>query len=178
MSKKKQALIEHAEQLFYDYGFHATGLKRIIQEADVALMTLYNHFASKEELILEVLKNRERKYFSILESEVAAGGQSVVYTLAEAHCGWIREHDTNGCMFLRAKEEFSSSDSHEIVRYVDDHKKSLLEFFERQGISRSDSVQLVILFEGATASSETLDIDDVVEAFMRSIKMMDLEAQA
>lgn len=170
VSKKKQDLIEHAEQLFYNNGFHATGLKRIIQEANVALMTLYNHFDSKEDLILEVLKSREEKYFSILKAAVSNSKGPIVLSLSEAHSAWIRKHDTNGCMFLRAKEEFSSNDGHEIVRYVNEHKSSLLNFFEELGFSYSEAAQLVLLFEGATALAETLDVDDVNKAFIDSIK--------
>ena len=37
MSKKRQDLINHAERLFYENGFHSVGLKRVISEANVAL---------------------------------------------------------------------------------------------------------------------------------------------
>ncbi|QQK75289.1 TetR family transcriptional regulator [Salicibibacter cibarius] len=174
MSKKKQNLIEHAEQLFYDHGFHAVGLQRIIKEANVALMTLYHHFDSKESLVLEVLKRREEKYFSILKSSVRNSDSSIVWSLSVAHSDWIRKHDTNGCMFLRAKEEFSSNDDHEIAQYVNQHKRSLLAFFAEVGLSHSEATQLVLLFEGATALSETLNVDDVTAALMHSIKSMGL----
>lgn len=174
MSKKKQDLIEHAEQLFYNHGIHAIGLKRIVKEANVALMTLYNHFDSKEDLILEVLKKREEKYFYMLKSYVRNSKSSTVWSLAEAHIDWIRKHDRNGCMFLRAKEEFSSNDDHEIVQYVNEHKRSLLAFFEELGFNHSEATQLVLLFEGATALSETLNVDDVEMAFIHFIKSMEL----
>ncbi|RKL64707.1 TetR family transcriptional regulator [Salipaludibacillus neizhouensis] len=174
MSKKKQDLIVHGEQLFYNHGFHAIGLKRVIKEANVALMTLYNHFDSKEDLILEVLKNREEKYFSMLKSHVRNSKIQSIYSLADAHIDWIRKHNKNGCMFLRAKEEFSYNDDHEIVQYVNEHKRSLLAFFEELDFNYSEAIQLVLLFEGATALSETLNVDDVEIAFIHSIKSMDL----
>ncbi|PWU67435.1 TetR/AcrR family transcriptional regulator [Gracilibacillus dipsosauri] len=174
MSKKKQDIMEHAEQLFYKHGFHGVGLKRIVEESNVALMTLYNHFHSKEDLILEVLKRREEQYFSILKSSVKNAKSSIILSLSEAHIDWIRKHDTNGCMFLRAKEEFSSNDNYEIVQYVNEHKRSLLDFFEELGFDHSEAAQLVLLFEGATALSETLNVDEVAMAFINSIKSMGL----
>ena len=57
-SLKKEALLDVAEKLFYEYGFRGVGLKQIIREANVANMTLYNHFSSKEQLVEEVLKQR------------------------------------------------------------------------------------------------------------------------
>ncbi|WP_117170159.1 TetR/AcrR family transcriptional regulator [Paraliobacillus sediminis] len=176
MSKKKQDLIEHAEKLFYNHGFHAIGLKRIIKESNVALMTLYNHFDSKEALILDVLKKRDEKYFTILKSAVRNSKSSPLLSLAEVHIDFIRKNNKNGCMFLRAKEEFSSDEDHEIVQYVTEHKRSLLAFFEELSFNHSEAIQLVLLFEGATALSESLNMDDVEMAFIDSIKSMDYGA--
>lgn len=58
MSQKKQDILSVAERLFYEYGFKGVGLKQIIQEANVATMTLYNHFESKDNLVAQVLKQR------------------------------------------------------------------------------------------------------------------------
>ncbi len=171
MSKKKEDLLEHAEDLFYKHGFHSVGLKRVVKEANVALMTLYNHFDSKEDLILEVLKRREKKYFSYLESSVIKPkNNSIALSLAEANIRWIRLHETNGCMFLRAKEEFSSDSNQEIVRYVNEHKKSLIRFFEKLNFDHCESTRLALLFEGATALSEILNVDDVARELIHSIE--------
>ena len=48
MSQKKQDILGVAERLFYESGFRGVCLKQIIQEANVATMTLYNHFESKD----------------------------------------------------------------------------------------------------------------------------------
>lgn len=63
MSSKKEDLLNKAEILFYEHSFHSIGLKRVINEANVAVMTLYNHFASKEDLIMEVLKEEKKILF-------------------------------------------------------------------------------------------------------------------
>ncbi len=65
-SKKKDDILKTAEELFYKHGFHSIGVKRILEEAGVATMTMYNHFASKEDLIKEILLNREEMYFRLL----------------------------------------------------------------------------------------------------------------
>src|SRR4029079_6900968 len=58
-SKARQRILETAERLFYQEGVRAVGIDRIIAEARVAKMSLYKHFPSKDDLILEVLKYRE-----------------------------------------------------------------------------------------------------------------------
>ena len=51
-STKRDQLIDTALDLFSRDGFQATGIDRILAESGVAKMTLYNHFKSKDELIL------------------------------------------------------------------------------------------------------------------------------
>ncbi|HAD87737.1 MAG TPA: TetR family transcriptional regulator, partial [Rhodospirillaceae bacterium] len=58
-SSKRQLLIDTALDLFRREGYHATGIDRVIAEAGVARMTLYNHFKSKDELILAALRHRD-----------------------------------------------------------------------------------------------------------------------
>ena len=44
-------------RLFGEHGFHATGIDRIAEEANVSKKTMYKHFRSKEELIIAALKH-------------------------------------------------------------------------------------------------------------------------
>lgn len=69
---------------------------------------------------------------------------------------WIRKHDTNGCMFLRAKEEFSSNDNYKIVQYVN-IKDHYWIFFEELGINNNEAAQLVLLF----SLLENLNVDRI-----------------
>src|ERR1044072_324696 len=59
----RERLIDTAIALFNRYGFHATGVDRIVAAAKVAKKTLYAHFPSKEELILAAL-SRKRAAFA------------------------------------------------------------------------------------------------------------------
>ena len=58
----RERILETAERLFYAEGIRAVGVDRIIAEAGVAKMTLYNHFASKDDLILAALQHREATF--------------------------------------------------------------------------------------------------------------------
>ncbi|WP_142829637.1 TetR/AcrR family transcriptional regulator [Planococcus soli] len=161
MSSKKEDLLVTAERLFYSHGFHAIGLKAIVQEAGVALMTLYNHFNSKEELILEILNRREQAYFDLLEQAKQNETGSIENRLAAGHLIWLKNSSSNGCMFLRAKEEFGNAPDQLIVQKVYSHKEKMLQFFQSNGLSPSVALQLSLLFEGATSLSETMDIEKI-----------------
>ena len=55
-SAKRDRLIDTALELFNRDGYRATGIDKILAESGVAKMTLYNHFGSKDELILAALR--------------------------------------------------------------------------------------------------------------------------
>ena len=61
-STKRDHLIDTALELFSRDGFQATGIDKILKESGVAKMTLYNHFKSKDELILAVLRRRDETF--------------------------------------------------------------------------------------------------------------------
>lgn len=166
MSSKKEALLITAERLFYSHGFHAIGLKAIVQEAGVALMTLYNHFDSKEELILEILDRREQTYLVFLEQAKNNEKGSIQKRLAVGHLQWLKNSASNGCMFLRAKEEFSNAPDQLIVQKVYSHKEKMLQFFQSCGLSPLTALQLSLLFEGATSLSETTEIEKIEDSFI------------
>ena len=48
-------IIESACRLFIDQGYHGTSMRQIAQAADLALGSIYNHFATKDEIFAAVL---------------------------------------------------------------------------------------------------------------------------
>lgn len=56
-----------ADKLFYEKGIKSVGIDTIISESGVAKMSLYNHFSSKENLVIEYLNNRGKIFFSDFE---------------------------------------------------------------------------------------------------------------
>lgn len=104
---KREALLAAAERLFYEEGFHATGIDRVVTEAGVARMTLYNHFPSKEALIEAVLARRYRRYLEDLGAAVEAAEPSgAVAALAARHCEWLERVSNRGCIVMKAIGEF------------------------------------------------------------------------
>ncbi len=115
---------------FYEYGFSGVGIKQIINEANVANMTLYNHFASKEELVKEVLKKREERYWSYLDSFQNDQDYSPLINLVLAHGQWLEKESPQGDMFLRAIEDFTGINS-DIEVIARGHKSNLLSYLKR-----------------------------------------------
>src|SRR5687768_4545275 len=55
----RDRLIDTAIDLFYQHGFHAVGLDRVIAETGVTKTTFYKHFESKDDLIVAAIERRD-----------------------------------------------------------------------------------------------------------------------
>ena len=54
-SSKRQEIVDRAYRLFYDGGFHATGVDAVMADTGISKRTLYKYFPSKEHLVEAVL---------------------------------------------------------------------------------------------------------------------------
>ncbi|MGL6252017.1 MAG: TetR/AcrR family transcriptional regulator, partial [Billgrantia desiderata] len=107
-ASKRDHLLATAERLFYEQGFHATGIDRIVAAAGVVRMTLYNHFASKEALVAAVLQTRHARFISSLDAATATAppGQAT-RALVDAHGRWLERCSQQGCIMVKAMGEFA-----------------------------------------------------------------------
>ena len=120
----RQRLVETAERLFYAEGIHSVGIDRIIAEAGVAKMTLYNHFPSKDDLILGVLEYREEVFDAYFEQglarHTAAGLDRLDAFFATLH-DWFASSRFRGCMFINATVELANP-KHPGAKFSLEHK--------------------------------------------------------
>ncbi len=102
-----------AWRLFYRDGYRAVGIDTLLAEAGVAKMTLYNHFPSKEALIVALLESRDQEFRAAIAAKVAAAGRSPAKRLL-AVFDWLEEwfasEDFKGCAFIRALSEYPEAD--------------------------------------------------------------------
>jgi AcrR family transcriptional regulator len=126
-SAKRQHLLATAWQLFYRDGYRTVGIDTLLAEADVAKMTLYNHFSSKDDLIVAVIRKRSEEVLAGLSEAVDAAGRSLEARLL-AVFDWLEvlfaSHDFNGCAFIRALSEFPDP-AHPIHEAAWRHKQSV-----------------------------------------------------
>jgi len=101
-SGKRDHLVDTALELFYKDGLHATGVDKILEEAGVARMTLYNHFKSKDELILATLRRRDEKFRNWFMRAVERLGKTPrgrLLAIFDALEEWFSGKDYCGCMY-------------------------------------------------------------------------------
>ncbi|WP_442508384.1 TetR/AcrR family transcriptional regulator [Novipirellula sp. SH528] len=154
-SDARQRILETAERLFYAEGVRAVGIDRIISESEVAKMTLYNHFASKDELILAVLMYREEQFKSMFDKSIkrhAKKGLTLLEAFFAALKDWFRSPGFRGCSFINAAVELADSE-HPASQFASAHK---VRFHER-------IKEILVESEGAKAADVAPAISLVVE---------------
>ncbi len=110
---RRDELVDSAMKVFYRNGFHNTGLDMIVKESGISRMTLYNHFKSKDELIIATLRRRDEIFRNQLMMFVDdAEGDPVerILSVFDYHQAWFHEDTFSGCMFINASAEYADSD--------------------------------------------------------------------
>ena len=156
-SGKRDHLVDTALELFYREGFHATGIDRILETAGVARMTLYNHFKSKDELIVAVLRRRDEKFrnwFMRTVERLASKPEDRLLAIYDALNEWFSNKDFCGCMFINASAEFGNSG--DPIHMVSAEHKQLVRRYLGElvkdvdaGEAESLADELMLLMEGA-----------------------------
>jgi len=66
----RESILGAAERLFAERGFAATSVRDIVGEAGTSAPSLYHFFGSKENLVVELIKDRHATYCDALESDL------------------------------------------------------------------------------------------------------------
>ena len=160
-SDARQRLVETAERLFYAEGIHAVGIDRIIAEAGVAKMTLYNHFASKDDLILAVLHYREEQVNEMFAKSIerhVRKGMGRLDAFFAALKDWFKSSGFRGCSFINASVELADT-RHAAWQFSAQHKERfhdlLAEIITDTAGAKAASVApaVALLVEGAIVTA-------------------------
>ncbi len=156
-ASKKTILIEKALETYYTGGFQAVGMDRLAKETGISKTSMYKHFRTKEDLILEVLNLRDenfRNWFVRRIDELASSPVERLTAIFDVLGEWFHEDGFLSCMFIRASSEYPNSD-HPIHMSSAKHKRLLLTYViglaEQAGVPDPGQLarQLMLLKEGA-----------------------------
>ena len=158
-----------AAELFYRNGIHATGVELVAQQANVSKRTLYQHFASKNELVDNYLRGFDARGGSPTEKRLYDADLPARDRLL-AIFDMRRSDVVRGCPFHNAAVESAGSlvSTDEIVRtHKSDFTNRLIAVAREAGAADPHLLgqQLAVLFEGATALATSMnDTAPVVHA--------------
>ena len=108
----RERILHTALDLFYAHGFHAVGLDRILAEVGVTKTTFYNHFESRDALVLECVKLRDTWEIEEFQRQVQARGgydpRALLLAIFDVMDAWFNDERYRGCLFIAASAEFPS----------------------------------------------------------------------
>jgi AcrR family transcriptional regulator len=105
----REHLLDVAEDLFYRYGIHVTGVDAIAGRAGVAPTTLYRLFGSKDELVAAYVERYAAGYQGWIESMTSDSRLSArerILAFFDALTDVTRPETFRGCPFLMTLAEY------------------------------------------------------------------------
>src|SRR5437667_3122626 len=160
----RERIIAVAADLFYRHGIRAIGVEAIAEAAGTNKMTLYRHFASKDELVAEYLRQSAKLADACWDR------------LAQAHPGdtraqlraWLAEMadhlantDERGCALANAAVELPEKD-HPARRVIEEFKTAqrnrIIELCAAADLAEPELLadELFLLLEGVRVTAQSM----------------------
>jgi AcrR family transcriptional regulator len=161
--RPRERIVACALDLFHRNGIRGVGVEAIVEAAHTNKMTLYRHFDSKDDLILEYLNYKGRKTdetWAKIEATWPGDPVSQLYGLIRQVAKSIDE-DERGCDLANAAVELTEQ-GHPGLKVIEDfkvqHRNRLAKLCEAAGASQPDLLadSLMLLIEGARVSRRSV----------------------
>ena len=153
----RNQILKVADELFYRDGIHTTGVDTIIAQSNVAKTTLYRYFPSKDDLVVEYLKDRDRRFWECIEvtlNQAPDNPKAKLVAIFEWVENLIAQPDCYGCPFLITITEFPSLEypGHQVaLAHKNKLRERLVELAKQAGVAKPEELgaHLLMLLDGA-----------------------------
>ena len=168
-------ILAAAGELFYRHGIRAVGVDAIAEAAGTNKMTLYRHFASKDELVAEYLRQSAHAADECwVRFAQAHPGDPLAQLRAwlEEMAGHLAEPDERGCALANAAIELPDKD-HPARRVIEEfkraHRMRLVRLSQDAGLSEPELLadELHLLLEGARVTAQSVGTEGLAARLLR-----------
>lgn len=149
----QERILETADRLFYRQGIRVVGVDTVAAEIGISKRTLYNHFPSKDDLIVAYLSRRLRP----IEASDLPPAEQILEDFDRLERA-MRRNGYRGCPFMNAVAELADP-THAAHQIAVAHKEKRRTLFRKLliqlEVANPDSLatQIMILGEGAVAQA-------------------------
>jgi AcrR family transcriptional regulator len=171
----RERILAVAMELFYRHGIRAVGVEAIAEAAGTNKMTLYRHFASKDELVAEYLRR-------LADKASATWGRLAVEHPGNPRAqlrGWLQQMaahvgsgDQRGCALANAAVELPEKD-HPARRVIETFKTAqrqrIIDLCAAAELNQPEMLadELFLLLEGARVTAQSIGRDGLGDRLMR-----------
>ena len=160
----RERILQAARELFYRDGIRAVSVDALAAAARTNKMTLYRHFASKDELVaayLNELSGRSDELWQSVRAGHPGDAQAQLRALLRRVSRFADEFSGRGCPLANAAIELAEP-RHPARRVIEAHKRRsrerLVQLCREAGYAQPERVadELFLLIEGARVSLQSV----------------------
>lgn len=173
--------MDAAADRFYREGFHGVGLDRILDDVGVTKTTFYNHFESKDDLIIAMLEKRDRieteDLFESIRARAGDDPRARLLAVFDVLHDWLNQPDFRGCIFINAGVAFPLAND-PIHRAAAGHGasmyRSLIELAKAADVDDPDLLtrEVLLLLAGAITSRHVNDDRESARVARRALETL------
>ena len=163
----RERIVDSSYELFSRRGIQAVGVDELIEKAGVAKATLYRHFPSKDDLVLEFLESREERWtHELVEAGAKSRGstpEEQLLAIFDVFDEWFRREDFEACSFINVLLEMGPE--HPLgkasMRHLENIRSMVSGLAEEAGLRDPDSFARSwhILMKGSIVSASEGDAE-------------------
>ncbi len=108
----RELLLEQGIELISEFGYHGTGLKKILDKVKMPKGSFYNYFDSKEHYVSEIINHYSKDLINRIDSYLDSTNDDPVKTMKNVYYTAIKEIDIKGqkgCLIGNLAAEIGSS---------------------------------------------------------------------
>jgi AcrR family transcriptional regulator len=171
----RQRILTVARDLFYERGVRAVGVDEIAEAAGTNKMTLYRHFASKDLLVAECLRQFAQQadaYWDLLAAPHAGNPRGELTAWLAAMTDHIVADGGRGCALANAAVELAEKDhpARKVIEEVKRAQRERLVRLCRAAVLHEPEFladELFLLLEGARVSAQSVGRDGPAARLVR-----------
>ena len=183
MSEKRELLLIEASKLIESRGYRNVNIQDITESAGISVGTFYNHFSSKDDLYITILRNLEKKGIERAE-RIVSRYHSPINKIRALYrfvtLGVRRNKILRGV--LTRERDFVSPNVRKHLADGDDIRKRFEELFGeilregamsnvfRTGLYRNAGFLVAALYDTILQNLDSLDLEDLVEDLLTLVE--------